>query len=128
MIKNICCFELSELDHKIIFCFGLPKEMLQLIPRATLDVPPQPEAESRAQIVLTKGGRALLRALSMCVKGKPVMELASALQLTGIVLGIVLLAVFAISGAMHRVGIGVVFLFDLFWMMAVTAIPSLKKF
>lgn len=108
-------------------CFGLPAEMLQLIPRSALEELPEPEAESNAQVVLTGGGRSLLRALALCVRSKPMMELASALQLTGMVLGLILLAVFAATGAIHRIGIGVVFLFDLFWMAAVTAVPSLKK-
>ncbi len=106
-------------------CFGLPAESVQTIPCAAGTVEPEPD--SLGQAVAHGGCASVLRMIRTCIRMKPVMQLASVLQLAGIVLGLLLTAVFACSGAIGQWNDALIFLFELFWFGAVIGVPSVKR-
>jgi hypothetical protein len=85
------------------------------------------ETDSRDQLVLTQGGISLFAGLKTCISAKGAMELAAALQFAGVLLGILLMVIFAATGSVYQLSNLVVALFELFWLTAVVLIPALRR-
>ena len=108
-------------------CFGLPPESVQTVPYATLDEPIAVEPDSINQAAAAGGCVSVILLIQTCVRIKPLLQLASALQLAGILLGLLLTAMFAFSGAAGQWNDALIFLFEMFWLAAVIGVPSVKK-
>ncbi len=107
--------------------FGLDVEGVEVIRITARPEESAVEEEQQHQLVMTRGSASLFAGLKTCIRMKGAMELASALQIAGILLGILLMVVFAATGAIYQVSNFVLTLFELFWLTAVLLIPALKR-
>ncbi len=109
----------------IAHCFALPEPSVQVI-AADAAHSPEPEPVGDASLIVADA-RAMFRALTACVRAKPGFQLASALQLAGMVFGLLLVLIFSLTGAVVQLHTPVLMLFNLFWIAAVIFIPFVKK-
>ena len=107
--------------------FGLDEEGVEVIRSTDRPAESGVEEEHRNRLLLTRGSLSLFAGLKTCIRMKGAMELASALQIAGILLGILLMVIFAATGAIYQVSNFVLTLFELFWLTAVLLIPAMKR-
>ena len=107
--------------------FGLDAEGVEVIRSTDHPEKSTVEEEQQHRLMLTRSSVSLFAGLKTCIRMKGAMELASALQIAGMLLGILLMVIFAATGAIYQVSNFVLTLFELFWLTAVLLIPALKR-
>lgn len=123
----VCASDANMTKPFLLECFDLDEDALELIPAAKITDAVTPDTEGSNQLAVTGGSRSLFHGLAVCIRLKSAIEVASALQLAGVILGILLMVVFSATGAIYQVNNIMVGLFELFWLTASVLIPALKK-
>lgn len=83
----------------------------------------------RADAVVATKGRmeSMINVISACVEEKRTVGVIVAIQNAAVILGFVLVAFMACFGGMGQLSSFILFMFELFWLLAVIAIPKFRK-
>ncbi len=123
----VCTADANLHKEFLAASFDLDEDGVELLSGVELQAQAEAEEDTRNQLILHRGGVSLFAGLTTCIRMKGAMELASALQFAGVLLGILLIVVFSATGAIYQLSNLVICLFKLFWLTAVLVIPALRR-
>ncbi len=123
----VCTADANLRKEFLAASFDLDEDGVELLNGADLQTQADAEEDTRNQLILRRGSVSLFDGLTACIRMKGAMELASALQFAGMLLGILLIVVFSATGAIYHLSNMVIALFKLFWLTAVLLIPALRR-
>jgi len=128
LIKNCDC---NITTRKLMYIFDVSDDYIEIVPRAL-----NQQCEAHCTQVMTAPARAahtgtifsFVSTLLAAIAGKSAVSFATTLQIGSMILGFALVSFFAFVSGLSQINIVTALVYQLFWLVAISLFPNLRRF